>query len=309
METDTLWSPDTDKRMFQMARKRRSSLLEDLAELASKLPVWLSLGIAVISYLVLSHYASLPVTVETQAGSAVPTNMGALMFRPLLSVAQYLLPLAFVLGAAIAAFKAFSGRRLAKQYLSTPDIENERREPVGRAVAADSMSWQQFELLVGEAFRQAGYQVIDGGELGADGGVDVHLKKAGNKYLVQCKHWKTQRVGVSVVRELFGIMVDRGAKGGFIVTSGGFTEEARSFASGKAIGLIDGQKLDKMLRKAGQSLPEERLQATERKPETISCPKCGEAMVKRIARQGANAGQAFWGCSRYPKCRGIRSIS
>lgn len=35
------------------------------------------------------------------------------------------------------------------------------------------------------------------------------------------------------------------------------------------------------------------------------CPKCGAAMVKRTASQGANAGSEFWGCSRYPKCRGI----
>lgn len=35
------------------------------------------------------------------------------------------------------------------------------------------------------------------------------------------------------------------------------------------------------------------------------CPKCGAAMVKRAASRGANAGSEFWGCSRYPKCRGI----
>lgn len=291
-----------------MARKRRSSPLEDLADLASKLPVWLSLGLALFIFLVLDHYTSQPVTVQTQAGSALPTNMTSLMFRPLLLAAQYLVPLALVLGAGISAFKAFTGRKLAKQYISTPDEENSSKEHTGRSTPANNLSWQQFELLVGEAFRQSGYRVIDGGDTGPDGGVDVHLKKGGQAYLVQCKHWKTQKVGVAVIRELFGIMVDRGAKGGFIVTSGDFTEEARSFASGKAIGLIDGQKLDKMLRKAGQSLPEGALRVPESSVETVSCPKCNSPMVKRKARQGANAGQEFWGCSRYPKCRGIRSI-
>ena len=38
------------------------------------------------------------------------------------------------------------------------------------------------------------------------------------------------------------------------------------------------------------------------------CPKCGERMVKRVARKGRNAGGKFWGCPRFPKCRGVRQI-
>lgn len=33
------------------------------------------------------------------------------------------------------------------------------------------------------------------------------------------------------------------------------------------------------------------------------CPKCGNSMVLRTSRSGAKAGQQFWGCSAYPKCR------
>lgn len=35
------------------------------------------------------------------------------------------------------------------------------------------------------------------------------------------------------------------------------------------------------------------------------CPLCASPMVLRTARQGRNAGKQFWGCSRYPSCRGI----
>ncbi|HSN78476.1 MAG TPA: four helix bundle suffix domain-containing protein, partial [Anaerolineae bacterium] len=38
------------------------------------------------------------------------------------------------------------------------------------------------------------------------------------------------------------------------------------------------------------------------------CPKCGQAMVLRTARQGSNAGSQFWGCSGYPDCKGTRQI-
>lgn len=35
------------------------------------------------------------------------------------------------------------------------------------------------------------------------------------------------------------------------------------------------------------------------------CPQCGSAMVLRMAKQGANKGGQFWGCSHYPQCKGI----
>jgi four helix bundle suffix protein len=37
-----------------------------------------------------------------------------------------------------------------------------------------------------------------------------------------------------------------------------------------------------------------------------ACPRCGQTMVLRTARQGPNAGLQFWGCSRYPDCKGTR---
>lgn len=38
------------------------------------------------------------------------------------------------------------------------------------------------------------------------------------------------------------------------------------------------------------------------------CPSCNALMVKRTARRSANAGSDFWGCSKYPNCRGTRAI-
>lgn len=33
------------------------------------------------------------------------------------------------------------------------------------------------------------------------------------------------------------------------------------------------------------------------------CPKCGGKLVLRTATKGANAGNRFWGCANFPKCR------
>ena len=38
------------------------------------------------------------------------------------------------------------------------------------------------------------------------------------------------------------------------------------------------------------------------------CPICSSPMVKRSAKRGANSGNQFWGCSRYPSCKGITSV-
>lgn len=41
--------------------------------------------------------------------------------------------------------------------------------------------------------------------------------------------------------------------------------------------------------------------------ELPSCPRCSQPMVKRVARRGKNTGNSFWGCSKFPKCRGTRA--
>ncbi len=41
--------------------------------------------------------------------------------------------------------------------------------------------------------------------------------------------------------------------------------------------------------------------------EKYICEKCGSTMVLRVAKKGNNAGNEFYGCSSYPKCKNIIS--
>jgi len=43
---------------------------------------------------------------------------------------------------------------------------------------------------------------------------------------------------------------------------------------------------------------------SEKKNEN-TCPKCGSPMVLREIKKGPNKGKQFWGCTKFPKCRGI----
>jgi len=41
---------------------------------------------------------------------------------------------------------------------------------------------------------------------------------------------------------------------------------------------------------------------------TKACPKCGSKMVLRTSKKGPQAGNQFWGCSSFPKCRAIEAM-
>lgn len=278
-----------------MAR-RKQNIFDDLIGITSKLPWWAGVVLAMAAYVWLHSVATSEVTAVAQPGK-LGDFVGQTLFKTLASVGQYLLPLAFLVGAAISAYGRYTRKALHEEVAASPDRG-----------ALNNMSWQQFEALVGEAFRRKGYMVTETGGGGADGGVDLALKKEGETFLVQCKQWKATKVGVATVRELYGVMAANGSTGGFVVTSGIFTDEARAFAVGRNIELMDGKALHALIR--GVSVPSKSapvLQVIDTASEPV-CPVCQSAMVKRTAKRGANSGNAFWGCTQYPACKGTRAI-
>ena len=38
------------------------------------------------------------------------------------------------------------------------------------------------------------------------------------------------------------------------------------------------------------------------------CPKCGGELIERVATKGQHAGQKFWGCSSFPKCKFTKKV-
>lgn len=244
----------------------------------------MGLSLAIVSYLVLHYFF---VNTEVRPG-----DVGSSISHALLLGAQYLAPMLFLIGAGKSIMNAMRGRELLQSAASR-----------GAAQAVADMSWQDFERLMGAWFKSQGYDVTQAGGPQADGGVDIELRKNGELYLVQCKHYRAWKVSVDVVRDLYGAMTAKGASGGFVVTSGEFTKPAREFAEGRAITLMDGDVLAKVL--AGGAEP----QAPARAGSVPECPNCGSPMVRRVARQGSHAGNEFWGCSKYPACKATRAIT
>ncbi len=291
-----------------MARRPKTSPIEDFVNVVALLPWWACLGAAVLSYLALAAMAKPVVLTGIQPGQLAPVMTHAVL-QGLASAGRFIVPILCLAAAVVSVAKRHRRRGLVAGVAQSraPD-------------ALDGMSWREFELLVGEVFRLQGYEVTELGGKGPDGGVDLILRRDQEKFLVQCKQWKAFKVGVAVVRELYGVMAVQGAAGGFVVTSGSFTDEAIKFASGRNVTLVDGPKLFGLIQQAkaargSQSRAEARV---ERRPVTpfsakasaaplaMTCPSCSSTMVRRVAKRGDNAGKAFWGCAEYPTCRGTR---
>ncbi|PXX73152.1 restriction system protein [Pseudomonas sp. LAMO17WK12:I10] len=200
--------------------------------------------------------------------------------------------------------------------------------------AIRNLNWDQFEQMVGEAFRKQGYAVAETVK-GPDGGIDLELRRGGELFLVQCKQWKAEKVSVQVVRELYGVMSARGAAGGFVVTSGVFTKDAWKFAMGTSVHLVDGSRLVEWFKAPNTKIQYPSVTSSVPTDDSVrgveapagnhelngnalspidthgqECPRCGGAMTARYARainQGI-AQSVFLGCLNFPACRGTRPL-
>lgn len=216
--------------------RRKQSAFEDLIEITSMLPWWVGVVLAIVSYVGLHQVAIMEVAAPTGT-KGWGDFVGKQLYKTLAVYLQYILPAAFLIGSAVSAFA-----RSKRNALHAKVGESRAKS------ALEAMSWREFEQLVGEYFRRQGFSVEETGGGGADGGVDLVLSRGSDRYLVQCKQWKARQVGVATVRELYGVMAAEGAAGGYVVTSGVFTDEAKRFAEGREIELIGGDQLVKMIR-------------------------------------------------------------
>jgi restriction system protein len=271
---------------------RRNSAFTELLDVASKMPWKVSAALVPISFICLHVIA---IVFDHIAAPTNVAGMGPVVIQAgihtFASIFQYVVPFAFVIGA---------GMSFAKRSRSGKLFDGVRNDPITEVSA---LSWQDFEALVGEGFRHRGFVVTERGGTGPDGGVDLLLARGRERFLVQCKQWRVQQVGVAVVRELYGVMAAERVAGGYVVTSGTFTKDAREFASGRNIELMNGKALDGLLRAAVLRPVDSMLEIGVTTPKTPECPGCQSPMVLRTAKRGVHSGRSFWGCPRFPKCR------
>ncbi|MEZ8068743.1 MULTISPECIES: restriction endonuclease [Vibrio] len=253
-------------------------------------PWWLSVVLSACIYFGLSYLLpSLAVDSNNFIFEAIAPNL------PLM--APYFTFL-FLLPAPIAFFKQYQRKR---NYLKT----NNQIKIQRNTSPLNHLTWIEFESYIGEYFKSQGYAVKQSFAQKSDGGVDIWLTKDSELSLVQCKHWKTRKVGVQILREMYGVMIANNASKMIIVTSGDFTSEAVTFSLDKRLWLVNGSELVHMIEdgRSFQNKPSISPQTHRAGVESMICPSCQSKLVMRVAKRGAKSGMSFYGCSTYPKCR------
>jgi restriction system protein len=128
------------------------------------------------------------------------------------------------------------------------------RGPHRRALNLEQLQMLEpgaFEAYVAERlFTHRGYHAANTRDT-KDGGIDVLVTdRFGQTAVVQCKRYRGT-VGEAVVRDLYGTMMHAGATYGYLVTTGAISDEARRWALGKPIQLIDGPQLVELTKSNG----------------------------------------------------------
>ena len=118
----------------------------------------------------------------------------------------------------------------------------------------DSLTPESFEHFVGKLLSKWGYD-YEVTSRTRDGGIDIRASNdepiAGMTLVVQCKYYSPgNNVGISAVRELYGVVHDTRANKGILVTTSDFSCDARSFALDKQIELINGDDLRRLFTEA-----------------------------------------------------------
>ena len=182
-----------------------------------------------------------------------------------------------------------------------------------------SLSWEELEALLRESFERQNFRVFErapGGTIGPAAGLaDMVLERKGKRWFVSAKYWRENPVPGQAVQELYGGMVAAGAAGGFLITHGHFGPAAKVLAKERQIELLDGVKLSELIdpvRKNPSDATRRRLERAKQAETTgrrkVPCPLCGKPMLRRQEKFGPDAGQSYYACSDYPRCKGRRQI-
>jgi len=135
------------------------------------------------------------------------------------------------------------------------NFQMRRDETAAGIVALSGVSWRTFIHMVLDALSRRGFErVVDSDT--ASGDSDFVLERHGERHLLSCKHGSAFVLGRLTVNELANDINLNNAAGGFLLTQGRITDDARLVAALQRIELLDGPTLWPQLR---DFLPAEQL--------------------------------------------------
>lgn len=123
-----------------MARRKKSSPLEDVLDLLAMLPWWICVVLAAVSHFLL-HRLAAPIQasdIQGQGSVMVALMVQKALILGLANAGQYIVPVLCLAAAALSAWRRKQRRALVSHVRQAQNDD-----------ALDRMSWREFEMLVG----------------------------------------------------------------------------------------------------------------------------------------------------------------
>lgn len=202
-----------------MSERRKTGFVASMADR----PWWIGVALAVLAYLFMRF----------GFGALMPPSRTAQAVAEGMAQIAWVFALPFLFAAVVSLLRSL--------------LRGRRRDRKASLVTLRILPRHRFELLVGEAFGREGYVVEARGSRAPEGEVDLELWRDGRKSIVICRHWQARQIGISLIRELNGVMRYERADEAIFLSSGNYTHDAWQFAQGKPLRLIDGEGLLNLL--------------------------------------------------------------
>jgi len=196
----------------------------------AQIPWWISVSLSASFYLFFQY------------GIPFFENQGALVNEAHLSLGPVFAPVIALALLAPATFSIFKSNKQRKLQELREDIKE-----------IQELSWPELKDMVANAYAKAGYMIMDNGPFTSDPSIDLVMRKSANLYLLQSRYWRNRKVSLREVKKLSALMHEKQASGIFLLTTGIFTKNARRYAFGRPINLIDGIQLVKLLNSIKQN--------------------------------------------------------
>lgn len=196
----------------------------NIIDFLTQIPWWIYLSLSVSFYLFLNYL--------------VPyfKVQGALFNEAELSLGPVLAPVVALALLAPASFSLLKFNKKKKLHELREEIRSIQEVP-----------WGKLKEMVAEAYRRSGYMFLEKSPLSTDPSVDLVMRKGANLYLVQCRYWQNRKLGIREVKKFQALLLEKQAVGGFLLTTGIFTREARHYCLSRPINLVDGIALVDLL--------------------------------------------------------------
>ncbi len=190
-------------------------------------------------------------------------------------------------------------RTKAAAPIQSEELTNEQTRKLTEGL--HQADWAGLEKFVGEIYDKVGCATWRRSNSEGENNFSLIIDRAGHKTAVMCKPWKGGEVTSPEIIEFSTELKHAGISRGMLVSLRECTLPALSVARTLGIDIVNREGLVNLFAACDQDSRSELLTHLGDGPKR--CPKCDSEMVLQTATSGVGAGEQYWSCTAFPKCR------